>query len=206
MDPRDLNLNHAEYADELNGYLDRDNFPASFITSEMLEDDACNEFFFDKKTLTEYPAILDSDSVSWQRTDTSDSTISSVTVDLKADALLMCEWSGTWQWAYDHDSFANTIPDSDGSYRDPTDTLIRVRMLVDGITVAESGFSPARREYDSVFLVGAAPASAGLHDIVVEFQIVVAYDTESGTPFYYVSDDYTVTVGNRELIVRARYR
>jgi|TARA_Y100000310_G_scaffold123016_1_gene121769 hypothetical protein len=207
LDPRDLNLNHAEYADELNGYLDRDNFPADFITSDMLDAKACNEFFTSNVIAG---VALSSDTPAWQRYDSSGADIHSVSADLTSDALLMCEWSGSWYWSYDIDTIDNKLPDTtlgSGNFlRDPTDCLIRARMLVDGTVVAESGFSSARRQWDTAYLVGAAPAGAGLHAVNLEFQAITAFNTSSGTPFYYLSNDYEVTFMRGELIVRARYR
>ena len=217
MDPRDWNLNHSNYADEFNGYLDRDNFPADFVTQTMMEENCCNKFFRAQST-NSYTHFAET-SVAWQsgsqKSAGSDVKFSQLEIEAQSDALLVCEWSGVWRWTYDASSSDwNPIPDSTLK-RDPTNALCRFRMTVDGITVAESGYSSARRAYDGCYLVGATPVCAGRHVIRVEVQIL--YIEQNGTMLeeyelmrhgtYFVGEeDFSFQVENRELIVRARYR
>lgn len=213
MDPRDWNLNHANYADEFNGYLDRDNVPAEIITRDMMEVDCCNAFSSDAES-SDYGEPISCSSVSWQAGNP-ESPFSKLSLEIKSDALLVCEWSGSWKWIYFAGSGSwNNIPGS-ALKRDPTQAICRFRLTVDGITVSESGYSSARRKRDSCYLAGATPVSAGNHFIQVEVQLLYIEQNSTmledndlmrhGT-YFLGDDDFKFTMKQRELIVRARYR
>ena len=213
MDPRDWNLNHAGYSDEFNGYLDRDNFPVDIITRDMMQSNCCNQFFVDIDDETGRP--LSSETVGWQSATDGGIVFSRITAEIKADALLMCEWSGRWSWSYGDSGYSswNTLP---GSLlpRDPSNALCRFRLTVDGVAVAESGFSSSRRNRDACYLVGATPVVAGRHVIQIEGQAL--YEEGNGEvndkfdlskrATYTVGNDFELNLRDRELIVRARYR
>ena len=50
VEPRDWIANMAEYADEFNGFLDRDNLPNDAISSAMMTSGACNEINYARST------------------------------------------------------------------------------------------------------------------------------------------------------------
>ena len=211
MDPRDWNLNHSNYAGEFNGYLDRDNFPADFVTQAMIQENCCNEVFSSTEgTMTG----IQLNSVAWQAGGT-DHPVGSLTEEIKSDALLICEWSGQWEWSYlVKGSGWGNVPNS-SLRRDPTQAVCRFRLMVDGVVVAESGYSSARRKYDGCYLVGATPVSAGNHVVTVEAQflyieqnetILEANDLMRHGTYTVGDDDFSISLEEAELIVRARYR
>ncbi|WP_339863015.1 hypothetical protein [Thalassospira alkalitolerans] len=213
MDPRDWNLNHSNYADEFNGYLDRDNFPADVITREMMQSNCCNQFFSDADDGST-SKIVPVTTSGWQYQTEAGVDFNTINAEVKADSLLVCEWSGYWLWSYDATSstWANlpgvTLP------RDPTNALCRFRLTVDGVAVAESGYSSARRARDSCYLVGATPVSAGKHQIRLSVQLIYVESNGDVNEFkelsrsasYIVGSDFGFKMRNRELVVRARYR
>ena len=221
IDPDDWNLNHTNFAEEFNGNLDRDNFPANFIKKDMLAANACNQFWSTSSS-TDSSALVSS-TTDWQYEDVDNTNISRRTIEVEADALLMVEWSGGWKWSYDAtDSDWLQVPGTESSptsvtlKRDPTSTLCRFRLSVDGMIVSETGFSSARRARDSAYLVGAVPVVAGSHIVQLEAQLVYLEQSlkiveqdhlnMNQNTSYFVGADFTFTMKQRELLIRARYR
>lgn len=148
-DPTPLNLNNAEYASEWT-YLDRDNVPIGCITEAMVIQGAFTTITDDPRSNT---ITLDTASVEWQRVDAaSGAVINESTLTVTADSTIEVEWSGTWVW--------DTA--SGGVSRDATgEDAIQIRVTVDGVEVAASGWLGDSHQWEAIHLSGALPIQAG---------------------------------------------
>jgi hypothetical protein len=78
------------------------------------------------------------------------------------------------------------------------------RVVVDGTTVCESGWFSDHRKKENVYLVGAVPVDAGLHEVVVEVRKAFVSNDEPG--IFTLNLKKPVVMYDRELIIHARYR
>lgn len=189
LDPQVWNLNQNELSSEFNGGLDRDNIEEAIITEGMIVDNAFTR-------ISSAPAntafIPDAALRSWQVMDNT-----SLSLTMEQDCLLLCEWSGTWEW--------------DGVYTpsvspDPyTEDAVAFRIVVDGVDVtAASQFFGSSIRKCSTYIVGATPVSAGAHVIQVECYIARVRDQDLRLAEEDVEG--AVTINERELLVTERRR
>ena len=135
------------------------------------------------------PVVLSGDIMDWQDGDgTYDNGVK--TIDVPVDGAAVVEWSGWWFW--DDGLFSTSIAD---------DIAIKFRLVADGVTVAESGFSSANRYYDSTYIVGTIPVQAGRRTFRV--QAMLADITDAAPAF---TTQIPATVKARELCVLVRLR
>ena len=184
VDPLEINRNFNELAGEFNGKLDRDNFPEAVFTTDYVASETFNKFYT-SKALTDYS--LTDYSLSWQ------SGFSDVSFDATHDGIVVCYWSGWWDWSstvlYDYEPSAGA--------KTP---FIRYRMKVNGILIAGEAFSSAARGAATVQLVGSFPVTPGVVRVSVESRngkIDTTGKVTVGSP---------PTLKHRELIVHYRRR
>lgn len=188
LNPEDWNLNHQEYADEFNGFLDRDNLPINAIDEGRTEDYAMNRVHNDSYT-DSTPWVGAERTAAWRNTDSTGAvSLGSVEIDCPVDCLLICSYNATW---------ATTLASGNGD--------IRFRVTVDGVSVAESHFISGWFLEWGVHVEGAVPVAAGKHTIRAEAQIATQDQTSEGAQKY-TSSERQVTVYERELVVRERRR
>ena len=187
LDPQVWNLNQNELASEFNGGLDRDNIEAAIFTEGVIVDNAFTR-------ISSAPAstgfIPDPALRSWQAM-----TNTSLSLTMTQDCLLLCEWSGTWEWD-------NTYTAGSAPY---TEDAIAFRIVVDGVDVtAASQFFGSSIRKCSTYIVGATPVSAGAHVIQVECYIARVRDQDLRLAEEDVEG--AVTINERELLVTERRR
>ena len=189
VEPRDWVANMAEYADEFNGFLDRDNLPNGAISSAMLNSESCNSI---QKSRTTTTTTLSGDDTGWKSTDGT-TKYGEVSFTTKVDSLVFVEWSGTWNWetTLSYGSLSSSAGDNN---------VLQFKIVVDGIEVARLPLSAARRFYDSGYMCGVLPVPAGNHKVQL-FARQWLYGTASSSP-----SSIDAELNQRELIVWARKR
>lgn len=177
--PEDWNRNHAEFAEELNGYLDRDNFRFRALGIDQVVNFSFVKCHMDQHT-TATAVTTAENTVEWQDGDSSND-IAKLDIDVPTDALLECEFGGTWD---NPDLLANN-------------NEIRFRLIVDGVTIGMSGFESPIWASRSVQLDGAVPVLAGKHTIQAQVQ------TAGGNPLTqgYTAQTGQYTIEERSLVV-----
>jgi len=195
LDPQDWNENMAEFAEEFNGYLDRDNVPADSVTKLLIKQNAFNKIEFSRDDGSN-PVRLDGDVLSFQSTDvtggaTDGNTLPSTTITCDVDELLIVEFSCWWEWYKDNAwaDFMYPDPQPSGVY-DPKwyewrpapaepfisgtraeDVGVRFRIVVDGLESFTTGWQSAYNYSDNTYACMATPVSAGRHTVYVEVQL-----------------------------------
>ena len=194
ISPKDWNRNIAEYTQEFNGYLDRDNLPSSGVTSAMIKDEACNSVHsFSSTTDT----TITGDIGVWQSTDGT-TKFSEVSFTLDSDAMLILEWSGTWEWSHSFQLSSGATAYRGISVTGASDDYVEYRILVDGIEVCRLPKSVFPRVCDSAYMVGAIPVAGGNHTVTVQARN--SRENDAGPSFI------DVTLKERELFVWVRKR
>ena len=183
VDARDWNRNLTEYTEEFNGYLDRDNLPASAVTTAMIVSDACSQV---ETSAVSTDTTVSGEVATWQSTDGT-TKFGEVSFTSDTDGLAIVEGSGTWEGNH---SWTTTAGASSESY-------FQVRLLVDGIQVAHMPRSTFTRLLDSSYMVGVIPLPAGNHVVSIEAVTRRALGGPSGP---------TLTLKERELFVWLRKR
>ncbi len=192
LDPFHWNLNHQEFASEVNGYLDRDNFRGAMFDTDDFRDQSCNQVF---TVDSQSDVSINMNTTTWQgRPD-----IALRTFQLKTDAHANVEYSAYHDW-----SNLGNLPGN------PDLFAVRFRLLVDGTAIAQGGWQNLGRQRDVIYLVGGIQLPPGEHEAFVEAQVgsisVDAEDPEALERIGEGDDDPTLVVSNRELIVHARFR
>ena len=180
----DWNHNMKELAEEFNGYLDRDNFPNGSFGQAQIVDNAFNKVHYTSSGTTWTP---DPNTTSWQHDDGSGNLLLEQDIDCAVDCLLLIELGAESLWS-------GTINDGN---------VMRHKVAVDGVTVAESGWVSQRHLRGSIWIAGALPVGAGPHKIehyastALQFQLpTIGMKVTTGTP----------TVGDRQLLIIERRR
>ena len=191
--PVDWTENQNEYASEFNGYLDEDNLPTSALNAARIKDNAFTKLHSDPLPTSTF--TVDISTAGWQSTDSTGQRLGSLAIDAKTDGLFICEWSGTHRYVI--------VP----SGRE----CIAYRLLVDGVTVAESGWTSFTRPRDSVYLCGATPVAAGLHAVEAQVRVIALesalFVPANATTIYVASaGGVSIYVDERELFVKERSR
>lgn len=206
IDSRDWNLNHAEYIQEWNGYLDRDNIVENAVVESIIVRNAFNEIAADGFTQAGSPFDVDITTMGWQADDVASRRIGRLTVIPEVDVLLICEYSGWHTWstttvAYDSHVTAGDTGVDDG---------IRYRITVDGVTITESGWIADHHSSGSVYIVGAIPVVPGSRVVQVECQIGgvwrMVYNDDNHSSEIIIQALRDITLAERELVVHMRRR
>lgn len=184
LNPQDWNLENKEFAEEFNGYLDRDNLPEEVFTSAHVADDTFTAVTSDPYTGTE-PFGPRENTIEWQSNDGT-RNLGKIEIEAPVDELLICEFSATW-----------------ASNNSPKQGDVRFRVLVDGSEVAMTGFIGQQWEEWSDYCCGAIPVSAGKHTIEAQVQIANANWRGQG---YRANENPVADIQERELIVIERRR
>jgi hypothetical protein len=188
LTPPDWNENLAELVGEFNGALDRDNVPESAITEPLVVNQAFNIEQRDGYDGSE-PAVISGDNMGWQDGDDS-FDIGVKVIDIQVDGVAVVEWSGWWFW--DDGLYPTTLAD---------DIAIKFQITVDGVSVAESGFSSANRFYDSTYIVGVIPVQAGRRTFRVQ---AMNADITDAAPAFTSLINCTVMARELDVLVRLR--
>jgi|19_taG_2_1085344.scaffolds.fasta_scaffold24050_3 hypothetical protein len=168
LDPDDWNLGWAELAQELNGYLDRDNLGVDWITKDELAATACTTV----ESVVGSGGTCVNDAPTWKSAFTSGSMVND-TIDVAVDATIEA-WAsfqlsstlGLTLWVV-----KTWYDDANTSNKSLPDDAIRVRLRVGGTVVAESGWVSGFHEETCVMLMGATPVPPGRHEVVTEYMI-----------------------------------
>jgi hypothetical protein len=183
--PEDWVLNNKEFAEEFNGYLDRDNFNQAMFGVSVVSTGTFNKVHSDAHDATDN-FITDTEIVEWQKVSTTGIQLGYLSIDCPVDCLLKCEFGAYWDV---------NLP--------PNPAEVRFRITVDGISVADGGWLSGQRLQWGTHLLGATFVTAGKHEIRAEVQ--VAQVDEKGTNNYSAINDF-VEIKNRELVVVERRR
>jgi|TARA_R100000458_G_C8265891_1_gene240943 hypothetical protein len=204
IDARDWNRNISEFADELNGYLDRDNLPEDQFTYEHVASNGFNEFYSNLSDTTAEHRTIDGNLTTWQSESDAGVGLGDVTFASDTDGLLVVEWSGSWIWqgtSSDFDwiplSAARASSTGVSPYNNVLEHYVKYRLVVDGIVVSSSPRSVWTRAYDSAYMCAAVPLPAGNHKVGIEVRI----RSKDGGPAY-----QDVKLIDRELICWLRKR
>jgi len=203
IDARDWNRNISEFADELNGYLDRDNLPEDVFTYEHVASNGFNEFYSNLSDTTAEYRTIDGNLTTWQSESDSGDGLGDVTFASDTDGLLIVEWSGHWVWDVNPStqwrplSADRAAREGVSPYNNVLEHYVKYRLVVDGIVVGSSPRSVWTRAHDSAYMCAAVPLPAGNHKVGIEVRI----RSKSGGPAY--SD---VDLLERELICWLRKR
>jgi hypothetical protein len=215
--PEDWLDNVSEIANELNGYLDSDNFRELSLGMEHVKQKAFNSFL----TYGEFmPWDFDYNFPGWTARSNSESgDLATVKGEVANDALYIIEFGCRWSWERDFSSSYNVNNEfGDRIHRNwhHVHTCVRFRLVANNTVVAESGWSSNTMVDSSLHLTAAIPLPAGSVVVRAEMQVAVASGMAPFTDFYSVghkvseSDqvdyDRGLTVYDRELIVNIRKR
>jgi len=195
IDARDWNRNVAEFADELNGYLDRDNLPPVAFTHEHIKTKAFNEFYSSIANTTAEHRTINGNITTWQSESDAGLGFGALTFASDTDALAVVEWSGSWKWSFTHVDYQ--WRGVSGYAKNTLEYYVKYRLIVDGMVVATMPNSVWTRAFDSGYMCAAIPLPAGNHKVDIEARI----RSKDGGPAY-----QDITLMDRELICWLRKR
>ena len=190
IDPEDLNANNREFADEFNGYLDRDNIEFQSLSPKHCQTNAFNKIYSEFKNDS---FVISGDTIDFNRVMNTNQNINRVEFEAPTDGLLICEWSGTWEFAT---SLSATDPDASEV------NLVTYRIVVNNNEITRISAVADGKIKNSGYMVGVFEASAGINVIEVEAKTYKSGNTSSNK----VRSNSDVTVTDRELIVNYRKR
>jgi hypothetical protein len=158
VDPRDWTHNIANYTEEFNGYLNRDNLPLNGISTDMLVSESCTSVY---SQLLQTQASIALDNAGWQEDDGTTS-FNKLEFSAATDGLLTVEWSGAF-----------TVPTTHGSDVWPStvnlgDWFLTLRILVDGIEVCHIPRCINYFTKSAEYMVGTIPLAAGVHTVSLQ--------------------------------------
>lgn len=159
LDPRWWNLNQSELLGEFNGGLDRDNMPPNVVTEAMCG----SKVFLDAdSSILNGTWAPDPLVVTWQAFNPTGGG-GTVPVNAAVDACLEIDFSASWSWngAYSQAASGATF----------TVDTVSVRVLLNGVTVAESGPSEDKADRDNVAILGTIPVGPGDYEVTVEVMV-----------------------------------
>lgn len=191
IDSEDWNENMREFANEFNGFLDRDNVGEQEIDSSHVGDYAFNRIF-DRSTPAEFTLTGSSGRF--------EGSLVSKQVNLNYNGMLICELSGCFQ-------FSNPLSHQD-FYPSLGYQMVTVRLLVDGEEVGRAHSISEFSQRHCFYICGALPVEAGFHKITTEARTVVAENRHGGrqTIASYDGNLRSVSFGLRELVLTYRRR
>lgn len=219
--PEDWLDNVSELANELNGYLDSDNFRELSLGMAHVKQKAFNSFL----TYGSWRDWdFDYDFPGWTARSNSESDdLATVKGEVANDALYIIDFGCRWHWEGKPRSTAGTVGQDWNHFGDRihrnwhhAHTCVRFRLVANNTVVAESGWSSNTMVDSSLHLTAAIPLPAGSVIVRAEMQVAVAGGMAPFTDFYSIghkvseSDqidyDRGLKVYDRELIVNIRKR
>jgi hypothetical protein len=172
IDPAFFTQDMADFAGELDGGLDRDNFAANDIVSGDVNTSGGRvfnlmgtDYFYNTQT-TYAP---DKNITSWQGGTGNDASgVGYLQFTSLQDGHFDIHWSGYWFW----DGAYSWV--TAGARPDTTDTFdtLRLRVTVDGIPVCIAGPFEDGLQYGATYMCGAIQLPAGTHTVRVECEVV----------------------------------
>ncbi len=192
----DWERNFGALAGVFNGGIDRDNLPEGGVQNEHVRKYAANKIYSDGGDSSTSVAA-DTGTTEWQNGDGDGLPL--LEQEAPVDALLLCHFSASWTW---DDSAATTTAQQNR-------ICCKWRIIVNGTTVAESGWSPLYRTDDSIYLVGAIPVSAGAWRARAQLRIAKVTYSEDTTADDISSEDiadFPLAVDGRELLIVEKRR
>tara|TARA_R110002012_G_scaffold12735_1_gene56230 strand:- start:20966 stop:21622 length:657 start_codon:yes stop_codon:yes gene_type:complete len=203
LDPADWNENVREFVQEINGAFDRDNLPASSVsTGEEVASEVFNEL--DIAYLTVAFQRLDADSQGNQRIQVSNQSVST------SEEMLICEAS----IQVDTADPVGTIPGTnfdDGYIHRDTKTVLDwcqydLIMTLNGLEIAYAGPFTAYQRRQPIYMCGAAPVEAGSN--TVECFIRLYVDRKGGATHTWASSvtDFDPRITEAAILVNRRKR
>ena len=193
IDAEDWNENLREITGEFNGFLDRDNLRADAIQTRHIKEKAFHEVFTDQSELTYSFGARNFGYHGGDATGTNGINLLEFEADV--DGMVICEWSGEWNFGNDKFNEENDI-------RPDHNNVVTYRLMVNGVEVAKIYRSPDLHVYDSGYMVGAFPVAPGPVRISVEGQLL-DIDNETGD---ITTDGDPVYVNHRVLLVTYKRR
>jgi len=162
LDPGDWNRNVEAYAEEINGFLDRDNLRTDQVRvgTELSQNSSTTGpmFAFAQATSTT-EQTLNLNSTGWQQVDDL-----SINIPAQSDELLIVDCGLYIQ----HDHYNRSDPDT-GNLIDHLH--VEGLITVDGFEVAYGGPIAAYYTHMSLAMFGVLPVSAGAHDVKVHLRL-----------------------------------
>lgn len=175
--------NQNEFASEFNGYLDRDNIPASAINETRIVNNAFHDLFFDTVDVV---WNADGGVLGWQHEDGAGVALPEISRFLAFDSLLLVQASIWYQYS------------GGGGLADQDATIVDFRIAMDGITLDQTGPISRFHRRHGAHLLGVIPIPAGDHRVHLDCR--VSFDV-AGTGAITLLD--TATPGAPSLAVQA---
>ena len=192
IDAEDLNANNREFADEFNGYLDRDNIEFQSLTSTHCKTNAFNKIYSDS---TDTVFTVEGDRMDWNRIKNNNQVINKIVFEAPTDGIVICEWSGTWEF---RSPYSSTNPDVAKLQ------LITLRIVAQNNEVTRIHRAADGKKKDSGYMCGVFEVSAGINIISVEAQTFKADNTSGEKTIATSAND--IFIRYRDLIVNYRKR
>lgn len=157
LDPYEVwNLPMAEYAEEMNGYLDRDNIGNQWLTDDHIVDDQFHQVLSAGSTTA---GNIDRSNSQWTET-------------LSVGAMPRSTFTVSDDTVVEAHLGVQIIQDFDNAVTNLNYTrAVRVRILVDGEEIARSGWVAELHEYSREHIFGVTVVAPGDHEVTSELQI-----------------------------------
>jgi|3_EtaG_2_1085321.scaffolds.fasta_scaffold22299_2 hypothetical protein len=175
--PDDWNMRNAEYAQEMNGYLDRDNLGEGWFDTTETADKVFHEVLHTNWTHSGTSAKTKTTGANW-RSDVKggQTSMPSFSPDTTTDALCRVEFGGSLGFTMNDATtkIADTSTAADGdSVIEATfwSSCIQFRITVDGIEVGRTGWISDEYRKSSPYVLGVIPLPAGQHTIKCEYRV-----------------------------------
>ena len=137
IDAQDWNENLRELTGEFNGFLDRDNVRELAIQTKHIKAKAFHEVFTDQSELT---YSFGAKSFGYHGGDATGSHgINLLEFEADVDGMVICEWSGEWNFGNDKFNEESTSADE---IRPDHNNVVTYRLMVNGVEVAKIYRSP----------------------------------------------------------------
>lgn len=164
IDPLFFVLDNNEMAGEVNGALDRDNF----ASSDIAQNEVVARAFTRVDPFTSSTAYVPENlTTSWQGGNGNDAAgLFEQTITCTVDCLLVVETALEWTWG--GAAWSNT---AFGTGAQLISDTLQLKISVDGVLVAISGFFEDMHLSYATYLVGPYIATAGDHVVRVEVQL-----------------------------------
>ena len=188
INPDDWNVNVREFTNEFNGHLDRDNLPELGISSASIKPKAFHEVFSDSQT-TDFTVEEDQ---------TRFIDLQVIEFEIKQQGLLVCEWSGTWEFI---------LPELD-LHAVAGVQKVDYKISVNGFDICTLFHNNNLQTKSNGYMVGALPIEAGFVRIAVEVRTVGTIsdgiDIDGGFTLLNQPEEGSVIIRDRELLVVLR--
>lgn len=190
IDAEDLNANNREFANEFNGFLDRDNIEFQSISTNHCKSGTFNKIYSDFSD-TEF--VIDGKKIDWNRVANTNASINKIAFEAPTDGVLICEWSGTWRFS---NPLSASNPDASKVQ------LLTLRLVVQNNEITRIHRAADGKSQDSGYMCGVFEVSAGINTIEVEAKTFKADNVSSEK----TAANNSVSINDRELVVNYRKR